>query len=589
MIITYGAFCSQTLDKNYIPIVLKYLELYVLTYSLDDVLSELSKNSNKTFVKAGKNTKSYRIKAESENLIDGEEKEIIELQESDLKIIPFLNLTEQRAPGSGTGNKPQLPSTDNKPHSAPNSGTGTSSRPSFNTGNAGTGNHPSSVNPTKTSPKNPRPNTSPTKVYTSPPEEPKTKVGDINRAVVSVEPTWLQVTYNDSTFMLGIKVIPIFFKDEETIVNEIMNDLSYSASAKLLFQQFKRTVVGGFRRWIENSIGGKIADSLGWEIFDKNQPQGIKIKNKVIYATTSFGKNLFMVLNKNSFSDDISNKTFKYMYKSLKWCSLIFMDDVNQQVSFCMKIHKGACSVVPYRVLIHSTLNKTMGQAYQDIDEVQNAVSSVFKLHPTRITKIFGEMEAAYSLIDIRTHLIEHLYLQENTERYLTNPDLAIEMFKKIRFISKSSNLEDMQSKLQGFPTKTPEQLNAYINKNSKNFKKLYNFAHKVLKNSISFDISDNDLQILAYILAYRSANMRGPNQLPRLRDILKNFVYSLRKNEKIDLDKKVIIFRTLVDVFNTTTNVLKYHDYDSDEERQDIILRNLYVFLSLAPLLVLQ
>ena len=59
MIINYGAFVSPTLDKNYLPLTLKYLELYALTYGLDDILSELSKNTNKEFVKSGTG-KSFR-------------------------------------------------------------------------------------------------------------------------------------------------------------------------------------------------------------------------------------------------------------------------------------------------------------------------------------------------------------------------------------------------------------------------------------------------------------------------------------------------------------------------------------------------
>ena len=554
MIITYGAFCSNTLDKNYIPVVLKYLELYILTYRLDDVLSELSKNSNKTFVKTGK-SKKYKIQAESENINNN----VIELCEDDFKILTDAKfLTEANgSPAPGTGNLNKDPG---------------QAKPAI-----------------QTAPRGAKPNTKTGKVYSAPPEETKTKIGDMNRGVVSLEPTWIQVTYNESTFMLGVKVVPIYFKDEEIIVNEILQDLNYKQGVKLLFQQFKRFFVGSFRRLILNSIAGKTMQALGWEIFDKNKPDGIKIKNKVIYATTSFVRNTFMVLNKNSFSEDMSEKSYKYLINTLSWCSLIFMDDVNQQASFCMKMNKGRCSVIPYRVLIHSTMNKTMGQAYQEIDEVQSAVSSVFRMNQNSITKIFGEMEAAYSLIDIRQHLNETLYLQENAEKYISNPDLAIDMFKKVRFISKMSDLNLIQDKLSNFPTKLPSELNSFINKNSKNFKKLYNFAYKVLKNSIQFEVSDNDLEILSYVIAYRNANMRGPNQIPRMRDLLKDFIRQLRKNDSDKLDKKVVLFRTIVDVFNDSTSILKYHDFDDDNERQKIIVNNLYVFLSLVPLIVLK
>jgi len=586
MIITYGAYCSDTLDKNYIPIVLKYLELYILTHSLNDVLAELSKNSNKKFVKAGSGDKQYKIVAESD-VSDDNKKEIVEL--SDFKIINSLfaeanNLPVPRNTSSGskaaksgqpdprTGNKPRGGQPD--PRTGNKQSTTSSTAGKDNTINTSPSTRPITASP----PQNPAPQQS---VSTS------ARVGDINRGTISIEPTWIQVTYNDSTFMLGIKVIPIYFKDEENVINELVNDLNRSKGIKLIGESLKRSTIAWYRK-IMGPIN-KIADWLGWEIFDKNAPDGIKIRNKIIYASSSLKNNIFLVLNKNNIHIDVHNTSFKKLFNMLKWCSIIFMDDVNQQVSFCMKSLHGSCSVIPYRVLIHSTQNKGMGQAYQDIDEVQNAVSSVFKLNKSRLSRILGEMNAATSLIDIKSHLIESIYLRENSEKYLTNPDLAIETFKKIRFISKSSNLDDIQNKLANLPIKTPEELNSYINKNSKNFKKLYTFTKKVIKNSVNFEISENDLEIISYILAYRSANMRGPNQLPRLRDILKQFIYDLNKNSKLDLDQKVILFRTLVDVFNKSTSVMKYHDFESDEERRDIIIRNLYVFLNLAPLIVLK
>ena len=82
---------------------------------------------------------------------------------------------------------------------------------------------------------------------------------------------------------------------------------------------------------------------------------------------------------------------------------------------------------------------------------------------------------------------------------------------------------------------------------------------------------------------------MRGPNQLARLREILKVFIVTFRKNSKYKLDIKVVLFRTLVDVFNSFTAILKYHDFNNDTERQEIILKNLYVFLSLIPLIVVE
>ena len=51
----------------------------------------------------------------------------------------------------------------------------------------------------------------------------------------------------------------------------------------------------------------------------------------------------------------------------------------------------------------------------------------------------------------------------------------------------------------------------------------------------------------------------------------------------------KIALFRTTVDVFNSNTAILRYNDLGDDKERQEIILKNMYVFLSLIPLLILE
>ena len=46
MIITYGAFVSKTLDPQFISYYCKYIELYTLTYNLNDCLDMLVKNKS---------------------------------------------------------------------------------------------------------------------------------------------------------------------------------------------------------------------------------------------------------------------------------------------------------------------------------------------------------------------------------------------------------------------------------------------------------------------------------------------------------------------------------------------------------------
>jgi len=542
MIINYGAFVSQTLDKNYLPITLKYLELYSLTYGMDDILEELSANTNKVFTKKGSGKK-FSIIAESDILI---ENDIIEIDT--FEILNGEYLTEQ-------------PKFQNDPTSY---------------------NPPETKNTTTTftSPSQPKPIHSPTPTLDKKEKAPETDIGILDRGVISIEPTWIKIKYGDNSFIFGVKVLPVYIKNDDVIIKDIISD-SKNGIIKSLSKGLYRSLM---------RCGSKIQKKTygNLPLLGALPPEGIKVKNQIVTASSSIGRNLYLLLNKNNISSELLNdaKSMNKMHKMLGWCSMIFADDVNQQAYFCMRVNHGMCSMVPYRVLIYSA-GKHTGNAYSEIDEIQNAVSSVFKIKAGRITKILGEMKVADKILGVQQYITES-YLQENAQKYLSNPDLAIDMFKKIRFISKMSNIEEIRKKLSNFPFETVDSIMPFIKKNSFDFDKLVKFSETVLKNSISIDIFENDLKIISYILAYRNSNMRGPNQITRLREILKEFMVYYRKNVKLKIDLKVVLFRTTIDVFNASTSILRYHDLSDDIARQDIIVKNLYVFLSLVPLLII-
>jgi len=546
MIINYGAFVSPTLDKNYLPLILKYLELYTLTYGLDDILGELSKNTNKTFVKAGSSDRRLRLESESD-------KEIIEIDSFDILEGKLLEATDTRNTNKNVKNKPvqQQPSSNK---SGTNPTVKTSPSPS----------HPITID-VKTSEKAP---------------PPKTDTGQLDRGVISVEPTWIKVTYGENVFIFGVKVLPVYIKDDTILLKELLHD-SKNGIIKILTKGIVRSIKRiGYK--IYNKTIGKLP------LLGSDPPQGVKIKNQIIYATSTMKNNVYMVLNKNNISPEFleDTKSLANMQKYLSWCSMVFVDDVNQQASFCMRVNHGMCNLVPYRVLMQSA-GKTLTGAYNDIDDIQNAVTSVFKMKKQKLTKLLGEMKVASSFLDVQQYLSE-IVLQENTKKYLSNPDLAIDMFKKVRFIAKNSDIEAIRKKMATYPIETIESIMPFIKKNSKNFDKLYKFTLKVFENSLE-DVTEKDMKIAATILAYRNSNMRGVNQFTRLRQTIKEFIIMFRKNKKQIDSSKIALFRTTIDVFNSNTSILRYNDLADDKERQIIILRNMYVFLSLIPLLILE
>jgi len=549
MIINYGAFVSPTLDKNYLPLTLKYLELYALTYGLDDILGELSKNTNKDFVKAGKG-RSLKLESDS-----SEQKEIIEIDSLEILNGDILSeATDTRAPNR---RNPTKPSGGNAMSKAGTSSGGRTTPPS-----GGFIDNGKDVRQTK-------PNQ-------------KTDTGQLDRGIVSIEPTWIKVTYGDNVFVFGVKVLPVYIKSDTEILKKLVNDSKNSTVSLLtkgLARSFKR-----LGHTVYNSTIGKLP------LLGSNPPTGVHVTKQVIYATSTMKKNIYLVLNKNNISPSFleDSSSLSDMQKYLGWCSLVFADDVNQQVSFCMKINHGMCNIVPYRVLMQSA-SKTMSGAYDSIDEIQNAVTSVFRMKKMKVTKILGEMKVATSLLNLQQYLSENILLEAGNSKYLTDPNLAIDMFKKLRFIAKNSDIEDIRKKLVSYQTESVKSIMPFISQNSKNFDKLFKFTQKVLRNSLTEELSDTDIEIASIILAYRNSNMRGVNQFQRLKQAIKEYIYTFRKNIKQIENKKIALFRTTVEIFNSNTAILKYNDLGDDKERQEIILRNLYVFLSLAPMIIIE
>jgi len=532
MIINYGAFVSKTLDRNYIPMLLKYLELYTLTYGLDDILAELSGNSNKTFVTSGSGRK-LKIIAESESIDEGIEIDKIEILNGNF-------LDEQQKNQNMTNGQ---------------------------------------TSHTTTAPSQPRPVTNTRDAHVQKPSK-KTDVGQIDRSIISVEPTWIKITYGDSTFIFGVKVLPIFIDDDTEILRNLKTD-SKNKFLQLMLKVLVRKI---------KKIGRHIWNrTIGWiPTLGEKSPSGINVTKQVILAASTMKNNVFLVLNKNniepSFLEDASN--MKDLTKYLGWCSIVFADDVNQQASFCMRVNHGMCNMVPYRVLMYAA-NKSVASAYQEIDEIQNAVSSVFRMNKKNVIKILGEMRAAVKLINTQQYINE-AFIQENTEKYLKNVDVAIDMFKKLRFISKNSDIDNIYRSMINFPHKTLREIKPFVDKNSTDFDKLFKFTKKVLGNSIE-GISKHNLEICSFVLAYRNSNMRGNKNTIRLVQIIKEFAVSYRSNLRQLNNEKISAFRAIIDVFNNSTSILKYHDLENDQDRQKIIVNNLYVFLSIVPLIIIQ
>jgi len=197
---------------------------------------------------------------------------------------------------------------------------------------------------------------------------------------ISIEPTWVQVQTDSGTKLLGVKVVPYTIKTD-SMVALLLNDASLKQLSAIT-KKYSRIIMQILFR--------------AWRTLKKNLP-GIQggpitgnIKNDIFWANTDYKKDLFICLSQL----DIEQTGFKHTPATLQklnqlgWASMIFADDVNKQITFCMKEFGGVCSTIPY-THIYAALGKEHSKVYTDLLDAQKATGPFFRRKSTTRRKIF--------------------------------------------------------------------------------------------------------------------------------------------------------------------------------------------------------
>jgi len=157
---------------------------------------------------------------------------------------------------------------------------------------------------------------------------------------ISIEPTWVQVQTEAGAKLLGVKVVPYTIKTD-SMVALLLNDSSLKLMPAIM-KKYGRIVIRILLRV--------------WKNIKKTLP-GIKgapitgdAKNDIVYANTEYRKDLFICLSKLDVEQTPLDQRPAVMSKlnQLGWASMMFADDVNKQMSYCMKEFGGVCSIIPY-------------------------------------------------------------------------------------------------------------------------------------------------------------------------------------------------------------------------------------------------
>ncbi len=198
---------------------------------------------------------------------------------------------------------------------------------------------------------------------------------------VSLEPTWIQVQTHLGAKLLGVKVVPYKVKSTKGMVGLLMQDKEIK-KMNYLANKMGRIVM---RVIFRVARGFKIPGI-------KDKPITGNPKTDIIWATSQYGKNIFVCFSQLDLEQDdmfTSPKAVQRLHK-LGWASLIITDDVNKQATFCMKQFGGICSTIPYS-FIFSSLGKEHSQVYKDLEDAARSAGPFFRKKNTSRRKLFSD------------------------------------------------------------------------------------------------------------------------------------------------------------------------------------------------------
>jgi len=564
MIVLWPLITSKTINPNILQGVCKALEKYVFIHRLDAILEQANKNikkqnrQSKTFINL-KKLYGRRVLT-LENLDYGNIEDYI--NEAKRGPIPSGGSSSKSVynPNSNQGQGQQKSSPGKSPKSSrgksPKSSRGKSPKPE---GNA----------PKSSSGKSPKQQTYQQPQGTPTPPEPfkperieakEPKISKMDNNILSNEPTWQQVTDQEGNVTaIGVKVVPFIMDNDQSLIKLMTSDRYLKGMDKVVQMQSRKVLRFMFR--LANYTWKKTAGLLSWTgLVKKSLKKGSlsqEWKTDIILQNTSFGKDMFILLNKLDLKEDFTQQAsgVKKLF-GLGWTSFLVADDINKTVSFCMSTYKGMCSVLNYSFLYADS--RSASQVYKDVEDMKSASGPLFRINRRKKAMITDDL--AVQKMNQYTQLSES-YLNEGLI-----PDIVKQiknepkkLANKIKGISSAVKRQDMKLAYRISKQINPGNKNTNVHKlinqelrSNQKFKKNYDLAYKVFKNSIN-GLPEDILKVGSAMIASLSLMSKDKNY--NIKNDLKKIVMKTRSKidtSQYDKDVKLAFIFSLIFVVFT-------------------------------------
>jgi len=309
------------------------------------------------------------------------------------------------------------------------------------------------------------------------------KVDRPNQSEIMLEPTYVTLNTKVGPRMIGIKVLP--FPVMNGNIMQLMNKDVKLTGAQLKFQKFSRLLKRAFKLKRRPTVSG--------DVF-----------NDVVLASTKHKQNTFLLVNYAEMETEFSY-TASQIHKlhKLGWSSFAFADDVNKRAMFCMKEFKGMCSTIPYSFMLTS-LGKDMNKSFDDLEDARRSAAPFFSRKSTNVKKIVGEKYAENKLSSgefLNEGLLDFF-------RKMTKKE-ADKTADEVKSAAKSKNDSKLDSSLKKVPDVKLATLQSVASKQLPDFKKSYDYALRVVNNSMQ-DVDPEMAQSIATGIAVRASVKDG-------------------------------------------------------------------------------
>jgi hypothetical protein len=504
MILYYPMIVSNTISPTIVPAIAKALERFVLIYKLNDITEDLGyalPNVRNVTTQNGVITANFGIN-ESEAL-------------NEQPPLPPMKVPQSLVAAYGGGPRP--------------------------------------------------PGTSP---GTKTPEKPKEKdrpdmrnlsFGESDRKSLMLEPTYMMVEVNvgdtQTTKLLGIKVLPVMAKSDENLVDFLTYD-RYVKGLRYMILKWGRSMAKALQnRWFR--IKRSITASLPFvDVAKMPEPKGdprqdILLRNTVYSSGRS--SNMFVAINKADLGDDfMKTKAIRKLFK-LGWDNMIFVDDVNKVVYFCFKTFRGMCSQIPYQMM-YATLGREQREAYESVEDVRRASSSIFRRkanfkqvfesldtgRSNKMHEIYLENKTIYSEIEFLTEDFSKYFNKINYKKLLPMLKSSYEKGNAKKFISAAAKMR--------LPAMDEIKIQQKMRQKYPEFNKAYQFAYRVLENSLPDSASNKMISLAAMSVALVAIRDKSMGVMKAATNAVKFLVRKFRKTQA-QADRLKIPKAYLVDV----------------------------------------